>query len=270
MKKYVLALWAALTVALCGLRIYQLLVLTEPDTGFLRVFDASGWAFYGLLALGSAGLFLLSRLLLKKDGLPEAGVETREQGVALLALGLAILLESLCAILFPAEAVSEFPLVLRTLRDALGLLTAVYAVCWSVCLLTGKRFRAPAALTLLPALWLAMRALLFYLEARIAVTVPAIVLSILTTVFLSLWWMARARIQSDVDATKGIRLLTSLTPICLLLVIVSVLPASIAAFAAESGSPVSLSDVTTALFAPYIFLASSFTAGKSSAVALEE
>ena len=264
MKKYMTALWAALTTALCGLRIYQLLALTEPETGFLRVFDLSGYVFYILLALGALGLFLLSRVLMKKDGIPAVSGGSRETGFALLALGTAILLESLQAMLFPSDASADFSPVLWTAEELLGVLTAAYLVYRAVGLLTGREGRVPALLTLLPALWLAFRALLIYLDARVAVTVPAIVLSILTSVFLAVWWMALARVQADIDAPKGLRSLAALSPICLMLIVVSVLPAAIASFAAEAGvSPVSLRDVATALFAPYVFLTNFSLGGKS-------
>ena len=267
MKKNIIALWAALTTALSGIRIYQLLVLTEPETGFLREHDLSVWFFCALLILGAAALAILSRLAMKKEGVPPArNGDSRETGAALTALGASALCETVQNVFFAQPASMEVQEGWLAAMAAVGFLAAGYFLLWGITALRGKIFRAPAVVTLLPSFWLALRALYLYLEARIAVTVPAIVLPILTTVFLALWWMARARIQSGVDAAKGLLSLASLTPICLLLIVVSVLPAAVGTLCVGADvSPARMTDVTAALFAPYIFLVR-FPAGEASAL----
>ena len=257
MKRSTLWLLGLLTFVCCGLRVYQLCVLTEPDAGFLSRFDWSSTVLCILLPLGLAALLVDSQRNRRLSGAPLEDVNLTGIGVSSLLLALSIVLDAVIDLVKLPLGTSGHDPYLTTwwiIVDGLGLLTAVFFICQASRCFRSDTLRMHPLFALLPAVWLAVRALISYLDARVVVTAPAKLLEIMTMVCVAVFFIVTARLLGDVDSRKGQRMALSMVPVSIVMIGVTVLPAVIGFFCRGAAvSPVSFSTVVVAMMLPYVW-----------------
>lgn len=91
------------SLAVCGLRLYQIALLTEPETGFLSRSDWSVAALWVLLPLSLALLLAAGALSFRGPEVSFSGAAGRSTGLFLLLPAVSILWESLQGLLFSQQ-----------------------------------------------------------------------------------------------------------------------------------------------------------------------
>ncbi len=257
MKRSTIWLLGLLTFVCCGLRVYQLCALTEPGSEFLSRFDWSSSVLCILLPLGLAALLAESQINRRLSDAPLENANLAGIGVSSLLLALSLLLDAVIDLVKLSLGTSghdPFLSVWWIIVDGLGLVTAIFFILQTAKCFRGNTLRINPLFALLPAVWLAIRALITYLDARVVVTVPAKLLEVTTMVCVAVFFVVSARLLGDVDSRKGQRMALSLVPVSILMIGVTVLPAVVGFFCRGAAvSPVSFTTVTLAMMMPYVW-----------------
>lgn len=243
------------SLAICGLRLYQIALLTEPDTGFLSRADWSVAALWVLVPLSLALLLIAGALSFQGPEVSFSGGAGRSTGLFLLLPAVSILWESLQGLLFSQQQAphlggQNLPFW-WSLLELLGIATAVGCCFLCGALLSGKApNRALALPGLLLAAYLLLRALLTYLSAPAVITLPSMLFRVLALTGMGVFYLAAARLFSGIGARQGRRSLLIYGTCGLLLAIASAAPTALGAlcFGAQKAA-VSFETVTVAALA---------------------
>ena len=243
------------SLAVCGLRLYQIALLTEPETGFLSRSDWSVAALWVLLPLSLALLLVAGALSFRGPEVSFAGAAGRSTGLFLLLPAVSILWESLQGLLFSQQQAPHLGgqnlSFWWNLLELLGVAAA--AGCFFLCgeLLSGKAPSRPLALPgLLLAAYLLLRALLTFLSAPAVITLPSMLFRVLALTGMGVFYLAAARLFSGIGGQQGRRGLLIYGSCGLLLALASAVPTVLGAlcFGAQKAG-ISFETVTAAALA---------------------
>ena len=252
MKRFVTMLLCLLILVCGGLRVYTICTNTEAETGFLLREDWSSMSCSLLLIVGSVTMAVFSR---KTDDERGTAHSSKIQAVSLVPALFGILLDTVALCLQPVQTEDMLQFVWWIAVIVLGFAAVLLMAMQAVLYAKASSLKLISALYLIPALWFACRALMTYLNARMVITVPALLLEVVALLLICGVWSGHARMLGNVDAARGSRLMRLMLPAALLCGVVCVLPAAIAALLVGSAvSPVGTSHLMIAAQLPTLWL----------------
>ena len=190
------------------LRVYQLDVNTDPETGF---YLATDWSVIVLRVLLIAGCAALAVLAMTDRHYYEDAFEDRSRGIGLMTLLLGILLLYVYAmqlydyfIASGSEAVRNQ--LVHQLSILLGAVSGVGLIVISVEIFANGRPQGVlSAVMILPLCWSLVRAIAAFLDHQTIATIPQNLLQMLACLAVPLFFLGYARIYANAKGLLGQR-----------------------------------------------------------------
>lgn len=198
--KYLWIPFAVFLAALLPLRLYQVLYLIDPETGF-----STGNPYVLQILLGLVALFVLTLMFmcLTCKNTPERYDMGKNifAGAFSMLTGASMLAESAYFLLDFLSDQSKGPSLVQAV---LGVLAAVVFVMMGVCSFTGRNLleRVPL-LTLLPTVWCCVRLVFSFLSYTNIATNSSDMLDLLSTSFLLIFLFTQAKLLSGFTTPKS-------------------------------------------------------------------
>lgn len=197
--KYLWIPFAVFLAALLPLRLYQVIHLINPETGF-----SSGDPYMLQILLGLTALFVLILMFMSIacKNIPER-YEIRKNifaGVFSMLAGVSMLAESACFLLSFISGQDKAPSLVQAI---LGVLAAAIFAMMGICSFTGRNLleRVPL-LTLLPSVWCGVRLVFSFLRYTNVATNSSEMLDLLSTSFLLIFLFTQAKLLSGFTTPK--------------------------------------------------------------------
>ncbi len=251
------------------LRTYQLLFITEYDTGFYRTIDWSVYAIYGLCALAIVVSAVLVNLA---KNVPSSKDEIRKKNLFLAISSVLFALGILVDVILAFSSMlskdttgtvngifSQENLLPVIVEAVFGVLSAIYIMMFGISHFDGRTTYAQYKfLALAPLAWTVGRILLRFLKKISYVNVADLMLELFILASMMLFFLAFARISSGLANERSMRSLFASGYVCIFFCLLSNVPRLVIGLTGNSAYlpdeyPLSICDLTFALFvASYI------------------
>ncbi len=256
---------AVLLVAAIPLRTYQLLFITEYDTGFYKSVDWSVYALYGVAIV----VILVSAILVNlAKSVPSSKDEIRKKnaflGVCTILFAIGILVDVIMAfssILLKdttgtVEGMASQENIVPLLLEAVaGVLSAIYMMMFGISHFDGRTtYSQYRFLALTPLVWSIFRIIVRFLRKISYVNIADLMLELFILASMMIFLLAFARISSGLSNERSMRSLFAAGYICIFFCLVTNIPRLIIGITGNSAYlpdeyPLSVADITFALFA---------------------
>ncbi len=251
----------------CPLRIFQMLQNVDPATGFyINTNSIVIYILYGVLAL--AALLVLILTFLSAD-IPASVAPKGKRipfAIASLAFALTLFYEPLSPVVASSDATATISQITPTsqlltqVHNIFAYVAGVYFVILFIAYLTGnelhKKFRL---LSLTPLVWVVTRVLKRITIIISVVRVSELLLELCALVFMMIFFMAFARIISDVNATGSMWSAIACGSITILFVLTYTLPRLMLTITGNTqnlvaGYPLNVADIGLVIFAIFFIV----------------
>ena len=253
-----------LTVAI-PLRTYQLLFITEYDTGFYKTVDWSVYVVYGL----SAAAILVSVVLVNlAKNVPSSRDEIRKKNMFLAVSSILFALGIIVDVILAFSSMlandstnmmtgilGQENIVPLIIEAVFGVLSAIYIMMFGISHFDGKTTYAQYKfLALTPLVWTIGRIILRFLRKISYVNIADLMLELFILASMMLFFLAFARISSGLANERSMRSLFASGYVCIFFCLIANIPRLVIGITGNSAYlpdeyPLSLCDLTFALFA---------------------
>ncbi len=252
-----------LTVAI-PIRTYQLLFITEYDTGFYRTVD---WSVYLIYALSIVAILVSFVLVNLAKNVPSSKDEIRKKNMfsaisaILFALGIIVDVIMAFASLLSNDTTGTMSGMLNqenimpTLIEAVfGILSAIYIMMFGISHIDGRTtYSQYKFLALAPLAWTVGRIIIRFLKKISYVNIADLMLELFTLAGMMLFFLALARISSGLANEKSMRSLFASGYVCVFFCLLANVPRLVIGLTGNSAYlpneyPLSICDLTFALF----------------------
>ncbi len=246
------------------LRTYQLLFITEYDTGFYRTVDWSVYVIYGLSFLAILISYVLVNLA---KNVPSSKDEIRKKNMflavsaILFAVGIVIDVILAFSSMLSNDATgtiagmfSQENLVPTLVEAVFGVFSAIYVMMFGISHIDGRTtYSQYKFLALSPLVWTIGRIILRFLKKISYVNIADLMLELFTLATMMLFFLALARISSGLSNEKSMRSLFASGYVCIFFCLLANIPRLVIVLTGNSAYlpneyPLSICDLTFALF----------------------
>lgn len=249
-------------IVACPLRIFQMLKIMEPATGFYTDYkNVLVIALYAVLAVASALILILTYLSAKVPASIAPKGRHIISGVSALIFAAALFYDTMKTYLFgagehSATIVQNFnsEAVILKFQELFALLACIYLVIYAVANIVGKSFHKSLKIFSLAPLFWATAEVLGRITVIINIQrVSELLLEILSLIFVMMFFLSFARIASEVNQKGSMWSMLATGSIAGLLILTYTVPRAVLMLSGNEGSlvtgyPLSLSAAGCALF----------------------
>lgn len=237
-------------------RTYQLLFITEANTGFYTKIDWSVYAVYGLSALAILVSIIIVNLA---KNVPSSREEIRNKNiflaVASVLFGVGIIIDSVLAFTSILAGTAGADSIGSVVIEAVfGVLAAIYIMIFGISHFDGRTtYFQYRFLALAPLAWTTGRIIIRFMKKISYVNVADLMLEIFILAAMMIFFLAFARISSGLSNEKSMRSLFASGYVCIFFCALANIP-RIVLMATGNGKyipmeyPLSVCDLTFALF----------------------
>ncbi len=244
---------------LCGavpFRTYQLLFITDADTGFYDKIDWSVYAIYGLSVIAILVSFIIVNLA---KNVPSSREEIQKKNVFLavssVLFALGIIIDSVLALTsILAGTVGSENFASVVIEAVFGVLAAIYIMIFGISHFDGRTtYFQYRFLALAPLAWTTGRIIIRFMKKISYVNVADLMLEIFILASMLIFFLAFARISSGLSNEKSMRSLFASGYVCIFFCALANIPRIVLMLTGNSQYipveyPLSVCDLTFALF----------------------
>ncbi len=251
------------------LRTYQLLFITEYDTGFYRTIDWSVYVVYGLSLVAILVSYILVNLA---KNVPSSKDEIRKKNIFLAVSAILFALGIIVDVIMAFTSVlssdttgtvvgmmGQENIVPVFIEAVFGIFSAIYIMMFGISHIDGRTtYSQYKFLALAPLAWTVGRIIIRFLKKISYVNVADLMLELFTLAAMMLFFLAMARISSGLANERSMRSLFTSGYVCIFFCLLANVPRLVIGVTGNSAYlpdeyPLSLCDLTFALFvASYI------------------
>lgn len=242
------------------LRTYQLLFITEYDTGFYKTVD---WSIYAVYGLSAAAILVSSVLVNLAKNVPSSKDEIRKKNNFLAVFSVLFALGTMVDAVFSFSSLfidglgeNAVPVLVEAI---FGVLAAIYIMLFGISHFDGRTtYSQYKFLALTPLVWTIGRIIIRFMKKIAYVNVADLMLEIFMLAAMMIFFLAFARISSGLANEKSMRTLFASGYVCIFFCALANIPRFVIMITGNAKYlpneyPLSICDLTFAIFvASYI------------------